>query len=467
MLISAIIVVSCFAGVVLLILTGKMNRAIAAITGAIICYFVLIYIEKDVVVDFSTFIGFLFGTIEDGFVSLHSILLILGMMLVVNVCHEAGVFQFLAFRLVQLTKGRPKYMLVVLCSITVLVSAVLNNILTVIILIPLTIMISRILNVNPEPYILMEAILVNIGGTIFTISSIPNILITSSAGISFGEFFLNVGVLSLFVFGITIAFFFLLYRKKLTYNPDSAWVLQEYNALNFVPNVSLLYKSIGVLVGVLVCFILIPSTLIPPDIIALTAGIILVIISRLNPKEIIKKLDFELILYLLGIFVIAGSLEATGFIELIGTGLGALGGDSAYANIMIILWVSAYLSANIDNIPITRVLIPVVGVIGQKFSPDIQRLANYALAIGANWGDNLTPMGDNILVVNLCEQNKRPISVREFTKLGFITTNLQLLVITIIYSLVMATLIGFIILGTLAVIIGLVLWRRKKRQKVK
>ena len=181
MLISIIIILTCFIGVVFFIVTEKMNRAIVSLLGAIITYFVLIFIER---LDFSIIVELLFGSpgLEpgEGYVNLHSLILIIGMMMIVQISHEVGTFQFIAGKLIKLSKGKPIRLMIIFCCVTVLISALLNNILTVIIIIPLTITVSRILNINPSPYILTQAVLVNIGGTIFSISSIPNILITTS-----------------------------------------------------------------------------------------------------------------------------------------------------------------------------------------------------------------------------------------------------------------------------------------------
>ena len=206
-ILSAIIIIACFIVVILLIVSEKLNRAIAALAGAIITYFVLIYLEG---LEFSIIVDLLFGSQQDEYVNLHSLMLIIAMMIIVLISNEAGLFQFIAIKLIIYSQGKPVRLMIMFCLITVLLSAVLNNILTVIILIPLTITVSRILNIDPTPYILTQAVLVNIGGTIFSISSIPNILITTYANISFVEFFLNVGLISLVVFGFTLVFFIFL-----------------------------------------------------------------------------------------------------------------------------------------------------------------------------------------------------------------------------------------------------------------
>lgn len=366
-------------------------------------------------------------------------------MFIVAISHEAGLFQFLAIKLILLSKGKPLRLLTILCTITIIISALLNNILTVIILIPLTITISRIINIDPTPYILTQAILVNIGGTLFSISSIPNILITTYATIEFLDFFLNVGLFALIIFGFTVLFFIVLYKKDLHIPPEGARVLKEFNVWNLVQNKRLLYESMTALMVLLILFVLIPSSFITPDVMALGIALILIVISRLEPKELISKIDLELIFYLLGIFIIAGAFEVIGISSAIGGFFATLSGDDVLARILLILWFSAFLSSSIDNIPITKVLIPVIGEMSEAESQYVKDQSFYSLAIGANWGDNLTPLGDNILVLNLAEQNKRPISFKQFLKLGFITTCYQLAIVSLIYVFVFKLILGLLI----------------------
>ena len=463
MIISTILILGCFLSVIIFIITNKLNRAISSLLGAVITYFVLIFIEG---YDFSIIVDLLFGTPSEGFVNLHSIILIIAMMMIVQIAHEAGTFQFIAGKLIKLSKGKPVLLLVILCTVTVLISAILNNILTVIIIIPLTITVSRILNINPSPYILTQAVLVNIGGTLFSISSIPNILITTYANIEFFEFFLNIGTLSLIVFLFTLAFFILLYRSELKVPTGGPKVLEEFNIWNVVQSKRLLYQSLISFVILMVLLIIIPSSLISPDIIALSIALILVVLTRLNPKDIISKIDLELILYLLGIFILAGGLEITGVTDAIGTALLNIGGVNLYLQLLILLWFSAYLSSTIDNIPITKVLIPVADAMAGSVPLINRNNIFYSLTIGANWGDNLTPLGDNILVVNIAEQNKRPISFKSFFKLGFVTTNYQLILISLYYTVVFNMILGLIILGTLIFIIVIVFILHKFGPKI-
>lgn len=405
--------------------------------------------------DFSIIVDLLFSSQDEGYVNLHSLLLIIGMMIIVQISHEAGTFQFLAIRLIKLSRGKPVLLLILFCIITILISAILNNILTVIILIPLTITVSRILNINPSPYILTQAVLVNIGGTFFSISSIPNILITTYAGISFLEFFLNVGLISLIIFAFTLLFFIFLYKKELIFPEEGFKVLKEFNIWNFVQNKRLLFQSIISIITLMILFIFVPSSLITSDMIALSIAIILIIISGLDPKELIKKIDFELIFYLLGIFIISGGLEITGIVSSFGIILSNLGAGNLFLQIIMVLWISAFLSSSIDNIPITKVLIPVIGSMSEGVSLIDKNQLFYSLSIGANWGDNLTPLGDNILVINLAEQNNRPISFKQFFKLGFCTTIYQLIIVTIYFTLIFQFIIGMVIIITISIMIAI------------
>jgi Na+/H+ antiporter NhaD/arsenite permease-like protein len=459
MVISLIIILACFIGVIILIVTEKLNRAIAALTGAIITYFVLIFIED---LDFSVIVELLFGTRDDNYVNLHSLILIISMMIIVLVCYDAGLFQFLAIKLIVFSKGKPIRLFVINCSITVIISALLNNILAVIILIPLTITISRILNTNPYPYILTQAIVVNIGGSIFLISSIPNILIATYANISFLDFFFNVGLISIVVFCFTILFFIFLYKNELKIPEEGSKTLQEFNVWNFVQNKKLLYESMSALIILILLFIIIPSDLVTPDMIALSIALILIIISRLNAKEIISKIDFELIFYLLGIFIISGALELIGFTAQIGQFLISISGGDQFFQIILVLWFSALLSSSIDNIPITKVLIPVVGSMSVGNHSANDNMLFYSLAIGSNWGDNLTPLGDNILVMNIAEQNKRPLKFKQFFKLGFVTTIYQLIIVSLIFLILFHLINGIIIVSIILFVISLIYLIQKK-----
>ncbi len=288
-IISAVIVMAIFVAIVVVILLEKMNRAIISLIGALGAFLALTFIDG---AGFMTFIEFMFGNALDNYVNFHSLLLILGMSIIVQICYDAGVFQFIAFSLVKTTRGKAMHLLIMLCFLTFVLSSILNNIMTVMIMIPLSITMSRILAIDPRPYILTQAILVNVGGILFPISSIPGILVATAAGIPFIDFFIGIGLFAFVLLGITLALFYVIYKPKLAQpQPEYVEALAEFNAWNFVQDRPLLIKSIVTLLAVLVCFIAIPSDLLSPDIIALSAAVILVVISKVKSDDLVGKLN--------------------------------------------------------------------------------------------------------------------------------------------------------------------------------
>ncbi len=440
-------------------MTEKMNRAILAISGALITYFVLTLIEQR---DFSLIVDLLLGTQKEDYVNLHSLMLIVGIMFIVHISDEIGTFQFLAVIAIKMSKGKPIPLMIILCIVSAVFSSILNNILTVMILIPLTITISRVLNVSPTPYILTQAIMVNIGGTFFPISSIPNILITREAGISFPDYFLGIGVFSIVTFAFTLLLFVFVYKNELSIPKDKAIhiLLYDFDIWNVVQSPRLLVASLGALIVLMISFFAIPEEILAPDAIALSIAMVLTIFSRLDAREIIKKFDFELIFYLLGIFVIVGGLEVAGVLTFVESILRNMGPRDDFLRLILIMWISAFSSAIIDNVPITKALIPIVtGISGNNSS--LTKRFFFSLSIGANWGDNLTPLGDNILVLNIARENNRPINILTFWKLGFIATVYQLFLATLYFTLIYRFTLGLVIIGVIGILTILILILQK------
>ncbi len=458
---SALIIIFVFILVIFFILAEK-NRAIVAISGALVTYFVITFIEG---YSFSIIVELLFGSEIDQYVNLHSLMLIIGMMFIVQISDEIGTFQFLAVIAIKLSRGKPIPLMIILCIVAFLFSSILNNILTVMILIPLTITVSRVLNVSPTPYILTQAIMVNVGGTLFSISSIPNILITQEANISLPVYFFEIGFFSIITFIFSILLFILLYKNELSIPKDKAIniLLYDFDIWNVVQSPRLLYASLSSLILLMVSFFIVPYSFLKdyltPDIIALSIAMVLTIISRLDSQEIstiIKKFDYELIFYLLGIFIITGGLEIVGVTDFLEDIFSNIGGGNEFFQLLLIMWAAAFSSSLIDNVPITNVFIPIVdGIAGTTSTSTIRNRYFYSLSIGANWGDNLTPLGDNILVLNIAKENNRPINIKTFWKLGFITTVYQLCLATLFFTLIYNFILGILIIGIIGVIIGI------------
>lgn len=445
MVASAIILILVFVIIVVLIITEKVNRAVLSMCGALVTFFTLTFLEGK---EFGIIIELLFGTEHNGYVNFHSLLLILGIMFIVQIAEESGTIQFVAIYAIKTSKGKPFALMSILSVLAVIFSAILNDILTVIILIPLTITISRMIDLDPTPYILCQAMLVNVGGTLFTISSIPNILITTYTGITFIEFFLHVGIFSIVTVGITLGFFFFLFNKHLV-EPEEQLInnLENFNPWNAVQSKRLFYSSLGSIALLMLAFLFIPTEFLPPSVIALSVAMGLTLISTfsgLEAVDIIQKFDYELLFYLLGIFIVTGGLEVVGVIDAIGDMFSKIGAGAPVFQIIALLWFSSYASAMMENVPITQVLIPVVNIVAGEST--ISSHYFYSLIIGVNWGDNLTPIGDNMLVIQLAKKNQRPISVMDFWRFGFVVTNIQLVCATIYLLLVLKPLVGLVVL---------------------
>ncbi len=446
MVASAIILILVFVIIVALIITEKVNRAVLSMCGALVTFFVLTFLEGK---EFGIIIELLFGTEHDGYVNFHSLLLILGIMFIVQIAEESGTIQFVAIYAIKTSKGKPFALMSILSVLAVIFSAILNDILTVIILIPLTITISRMIDIDPTPYILCQAMLVNVGGTLFAISSIPNILITTYTGITFIEFFIHVGLFSIVTVGITLGFFFFLFNKHLV-EPEEQLInnLENFNPWNAVQSKRLFYSSLGSIGLLMLAFLFIPTDFLPPSVIALSIAMGLTLISTfsgLEAVDIIQKFDYELLFYLLGIFIVTGGLEVVGVIDALGAIFRRIGAGAPVFQIVALLWFSSYASAMMENVPITQVLIPVVNIVTEG-SPIPSHQYFYSMTIGVNWGDNLTPIGDNMLVIQLAKKNQRPISVMDFWRFGFVVTNIQLVCATIYLLLVLKFLVGLLVL---------------------
>jgi len=192
MIISVVLLLILFVGMLILIGIDVMERAALVFICAVVAFFILITIEQ---APPTVMIDFLFGTTEDDFLNFHTILLILGIMIISTICNYNGFFQFIAFQMIKLTKGDPKKVLIMCASMAFFISSLLADPITVIIVIPLTITVCRAIKMNPVPYLIIEAIYIKLGATVLPISSIPSILITSSQGISFGEYVSSAGLI--------------------------------------------------------------------------------------------------------------------------------------------------------------------------------------------------------------------------------------------------------------------------------
>ncbi|MFW9952724.1 MAG: SLC13 family permease, partial [Candidatus Thorarchaeota archaeon] len=406
------------------------------------------------------------GTEQDNYVNLHSLLLIFGIMTIVVISVDGGLFQFLSFRLIQMTRGKPAYLLIVFSILSFLITAIISDMLTVILLIPLTISICKVLDVKPTIFIILETLMIKLGATLLQISSIPDMLISTSFGITFLDFFRNIGWYTVIIFILTLIIFIGLYRSQLSQPRTGIGELLDFNVWSLIPNKILMLKSSFVLIAVIIGFIFIPGELISPDITAVAGAVILLLISKMNISEIFKKIDFKLILYLIGIFIIVGCIEYVGVIDLLGNSLNNISSNNIYITFVSVLWLSAVFSALIDNITVTRVLIPTVGFLTAGLSSNGITSVLSGMIYGINWGDNLSPFGDTLILLSIAEQKQVKISLLEMFKATFPITIIQLGMITLFFGLfTFPQLFFWIFIGTIIPIIIIAYTPRKYPKK--
>ena len=445
-MISAIIAPMMLVLIIILIIGGKMNRLLAAFIGALIAAFVLLYVDK---VDAIIVVGFIFGSENS---NLHTVLFIFGMMIIITTCKKSGVFNYIAFRLVKFSKGKSRYVLIILCSFTFIFSSISMNILCIFIVIPLTITICRILRINPLPFILSEGMVVNTGGLLFVISSIPNILISNSINWSFPEYFQEVGIFSIFLFFISVIFLIRYNERKLE-TPENNYIerLMDYDPWMFVASKSNFYKSFTMLIVTILSVIILPLfTSIEIDILFLSGGIITtLLIFNKKFESLWKELDLELIFYLFCILFVSEAIEYTGILNFVAFGINDLTDAATLAHLLKY----GLLSSIVHNAPITKIFIPVVNDIS---TTGTQHTLFSAVSIGATLGENLSVMGDNLVLILMVRDYGYELSFSTFMKLGVIISLIQLLsssVYLVMRTSIQALLMGVIILAGIVIII--------------
>lgn len=435
--------------IIILITVGKVNRLLAGFIGAIIVAFFLLYIDN---IDMAIVIGFIFGVDNS---NLHTILFIFGMMLIITVCKISGVFNFIAFKLVQFSKGNSRYILIILCSFTFVFSSISMNILCIFIIIPLTITICRILRINPIPFILSEGMVVNTGGLLFVISSIPNILISHSINWTFVDYFQDVGFFSIFLFFISVIFLIRYNQAKLE-NPEINFIkrLLEYDPWMFVESKKKFYESIIMLIMTISSVIILPIiSSISIDIIALTGGIItILLVLKKKFESVWKALDLELIFYLFCILFISEAINYTGLLNYIAYGINYITADNPLSITLTLLWMSGMLSSVINNAPITKIFIPIVNDLSTLGN---QRILFSAVTIGSTLGENLSTMGDNLVLILMVRSYGYELKFSTFMKLGVLITLIHLISSSIF--LIMKVYIQSLLIGII-LLVGIVLF---------
>jgi len=375
-----------------LIFTEVIHRAYAALMGAVAMVMV------------GGWAGFYSQEAALGSVDGNTMLLLMAMMMLVAMLRPTGAFEYLGIRLAKLAAGDPRRLLVYLCAAVSLLSMFLDNVTTVIIFAPLTVLVTRMLNLNPAPFLIAEAMMSNIGGAATLVGDPPNIMIGSAGGIDFVRFLIHMGPIILPVWLVTVALMLFLFRRELRPVDVAAVVdLDENKAIN---NPHALKRIVAVMLGVVLLFFVHHTLHWYPAFVSLIGLAVALVWLRPDPETLMNKVEWTVLLFFAALFVMVGGVDASGLLDLIGSLLASYAREPGHllATAILLMWVAAVLSAVIDNIPFTVTMIPIVAALehqGVNVTP-----LWWALALGVGLGGNGTHIGATANVICVAEAER-------------------------------------------------------------
>ena len=354
--------------------------------------------------------------------------LLLGMMVIVAVLRRTGVFEYVAIWSAKRTRGRPYPLMVMLCTLTALASAMLDNVTTVLLVAPVTFLVCQRLGLRPAPFLMAEVFASNIGGTATLVGDPPNIIIAARGGLTFNDFLAH---LTPIVVVLMVVFCLLcrwLFRADFVYDPERAASVMRLDQREAITDPSLLVKSICVLALVILAFVLHPVLHYDPSVVALLGAGLLLLITDIDPTEALAEVEWPTLAFFAGLFVMVGGLVETGVIDRMAESVadatqGRLGLATA-----ALLGGSAVLSAIVDNIPYVATMSPIVAELAAGRG-DGGHVLWWALALGADLGGNATAIGAsaNVVALGLAEREGQPIGFWDFTRYGLIVTTTTVL----------------------------------------
>lgn len=353
-------------------------------------------------------------------IDFNTIFLLIGMMIIVSIMKKTGIFEYLAIFLAKLVKGEPWKIVVLFSVFTGISSAVLDNVTTMLLMVPVTIVIAEKLEVSPIPFLMPEVLIANIGGTATLIGDPPNIMIGSAANLGFNDFLFNLSpiVVVITIFSLIILRF--IYKKKLYCEESSKQAIMNMDENLAIKDKKLLLKSLTVL-GITVLGFLTHQILgYESATVALFGAGFLLLISGVDPEEIFMEIEWQTIFFFASLFILVGALSEIGVIEFLAGKMIELTGGNLFFTTMAILWGSAIASAFLDNIPFVATMIPLIQDMGKLTGMNTTPLW-WALALGACLGGNGTMIGAsaNVILGGLLKKDGYKLSFFDFMKIGF------------------------------------------------
>nr|WP_246461903.1 ArsB/NhaD family transporter [Nocardia transvalensis] len=411
------VAVLVFAAAYVLIATERIHKTKAALGGAALVLGVGVVGSSDIFFSHDTGIDW------------NVVFLLFGMMIIVGVLRQTGVFEYTAIWAAKRAKGSPLRVMILLTLITAVASAFLDNVTTVLLIAPVTLLVCERLDISPTPFLIAEVLASNIGGAATLIGDPPNIIIGSRAGLAFNDFLVHLTplvIIELIVFTLVLPW---LFRGSFSVDPARAADVMALDEREAIRDRGLLVKCGLVLVAVFAGFVGHSLFHIDPSIVALLGAGVLVLISGVPQRDYLSAVEWDTLLFFAGLFVMIGALVKTGVIERLSRlAVDATGGNALVAT-MLILIVSAVLSGVIDNIPYVATMSPLVAELVGGMDQHANALW-WALAVGADFGGNLTAVGAsaNVVMLGIAKRAGTPISFWEFTRKGAVVTAITIAV---------------------------------------
>ncbi|DAA82554.1 MAG TPA: hypothetical protein DCS44_02775 [Cyanobacteria bacterium UBA10660] len=364
------------------------------------------------------------------FIDFNVIFLLVSMMVIVSITTRSGVFNWIANELLKFTKGHPVKVLCALGVFTAVTSAFLDNVTTVILIMPITFAIAKKLDIDPIPFLLTEIFSSNIGGTATLIGDPPNIIIGSAGGLSFIDFIKELTPVILVIMCVVLTILAFIFRKKLHASQDKMDEVAKIDNSHTITDKALMIRSTLILAFVILGFMLHDVTHIETCVVAMLGASILLIFEK--PNEILQDVEWNTIFFFIGLFIIIGGLEASGGIKLMAEWILKVTQGSQAATSMIILWASGVISGIIDNIPYTATMAPMLVEIEKTMGATYAYPLWWALSLGACLGGNMTIIGAaaNVIVSENAAKSGHPISFMRFLKYGVGVVAISLLIST-------------------------------------
>lgn len=413
------------------IISERFNRAIVALLGA------AIVIGTGVLTQEQAIQGIDFNTIG----------LLTGMMVLVGITKECGIFQFLAIKAAKTAKGSPWGILVMLSMVTAILSAFLDNVTTVLLVAPVTLLIAEELKINPYPLLFAEINASNTGGTATLIGDPPNIMIGSATSLTFNDFVIHLSPVALVAFSVTLIPLWFFYGRNMTATPEARSRVMAFNEYDAIRDVALLKRCLLVFGLVITGFILAHSLNLEPATIALGGSALLLLLVTFSMDteqaghkvhEFFGQVEWITIFFFCGLFIIVTGVEHAGLLQTLADWTLSLTAGNFTITVLAILWVSAILSAIVDNIPFVATMIPMVkGMVPvfQQAGIPLEQVEGlwWALSLGACLGGNGTLVGAsaNLIVAGIGERNGVPFRFLPFLKVAFPLMLLQILISTL------------------------------------